>query len=234
MLSLHGPRPFGFAMSREPRDVGGVGAWVRAAAGTAKIEYVVADSLFAFGTEVECNYQSTGKWYKGKIMGIREGGDTFDILYDDGDGESDVGKDRIRAVGGAEDQAAENPAPQAAASNNNPAADVPVANKSGYEVGQTIQVRNGKDWKSGQLTEIDEELGSCSVQYSNGEHAKGVPMQIIRKFQAITKEKKKKKKKSGKTMNECIEVLSKFNESELDAALKMLQALDSVRAVGAQ
>jgi hypothetical protein len=28
-------------MSREPRDVGGVGAWVRAAAGTAKIEYVV-------------------------------------------------------------------------------------------------------------------------------------------------------------------------------------------------
>lgn len=186
--------------------------------------------VFAINMEIEANYQSKGQWFKGRIMGIREGG-IYDVLYDDNDGESEVDASRIRTVGSADNQAAENPPAEAEGV-------VPGAKSSEWQVKQKVQVRSGKDWKNAVLEEIDEEIGCVSVAYQNGEIAKGVPLQSIRKFQSDrnnTKEKRKKNKKKGsKTMNECIEVMGKFSESELEAALKMLQALDSVRAASAQ
>ena len=190
-----------------------------------------AATTFAFGAKIECNYQSSGKWYPGTIMGIRDDG-KFDILYDDGDGESEVTTDRIKPRG---EESTEIPATAAQVATPGPAAASAAAKKSEWEVGATVQVRKGKDWKAGQIAEIDDELGSVVVEYSNGEKEKGVPLQSIRKFQADRSDLQKKKKKSkkgstGKKMNECVEVLSKFNEAELEAALKMLQALDSIRA----
>ena len=185
-------------------------------------------TAFAFGAKIECNYQSSGKWYPGTIMGIRDDG-KFDILYEDGDGESEVSADRLKE----RSADAENPAePVGTAEPVATAGAVPEAKKSEFAVGATIQVRKGKEWKSGQIAEIDEELGSAVVEYSNGEKEKGVPLQSIRKFQSDREQKKKKKKKtnSGKKLNECIEILNRFNELELEAALQMLGALDSVRA----
>ena len=66
-------------------------------------------TALAFGAKVECDYQGRGKWYPGTIMGINE--DKYDILFDDGDGESGVPATRIRAKGAAPAAASE-PAPR--------------------------------------------------------------------------------------------------------------------------
>ena len=49
------------------------------------------------GDRVEGNYRGRGKWYAGKITRDRDNG-TFDIAYDDGETESRVAEENIRAV----------------------------------------------------------------------------------------------------------------------------------------
>ena len=55
---------------------------------------------FEEGDEVEGNYASKGKWYKGKIKRVNGNG-TYDLLYDDGDTERGVKANNVRLVGGA-------------------------------------------------------------------------------------------------------------------------------------
>ena len=160
-------------------------------------------------------------------MGIN--GDKYDILFEDGDGESGVPADRVkeRGAAGAEAPAADK-APEVSAE---PAADsvVPVANKSGFEAGMKVEVRRGKDFKNAIVSSVDEILGSMDVEFSDGQAEKGIPLQMVRKPEKGGKKKKDKKKSSGKMMNDCNKLLGSFNEKELDAALKMLQAIDSLR-----
>ena len=48
---------------------------------------------------VEGNYRGRGRWYPGKIYRVNRDG-SYDIDYDDGEKESGVKKELIRAVGG--------------------------------------------------------------------------------------------------------------------------------------
>ena len=52
------------------------------------------------GSKVEANYGGKGKWYPGRVRQIRSDG-TFDINYDDGESETRVDPDLVRAIGGA-------------------------------------------------------------------------------------------------------------------------------------
>jgi hypothetical protein len=49
------------------------------------------------GMKVEVNYKGKGKWFKGKISRVRLNG-TFDVNFDDGDRETGVEKENIRAA----------------------------------------------------------------------------------------------------------------------------------------
>lgn len=46
------------------------------------------------GSRVKVNFRGRGKWYSGKIRTMRDDG-TFDIFYDDGDGENSVLRENI-------------------------------------------------------------------------------------------------------------------------------------------
>ena len=45
--------------------------------------------------KVEANFKGKGKWFKGKVSRVNDD-DTYDILFDDGDRERKVPRDRIR------------------------------------------------------------------------------------------------------------------------------------------
>jgi hypothetical protein len=182
--------------------------------------------MLAFGTKIECDYQGSGKWFPGTIMGVN--GEQYDILYDDGDGESGVPADRVREKGAA---GSDTSAPAATTEKSaEPASSVvPVANKSGFEAGMKVEVRKGKEFKNAIVSAVDEILGCMDVEFSDGQAEKGIPLQMVRKPEKSSKKKKEKKKSAGKLMNECNKLLSSFNERELEAAFKMLQAVDSLR-----
>ena len=53
---------------------------------------------YSMGQDVEANYAGKGQWLEAKVLGCRDDG-TFDLLYSDGDGESAVPPERLRAAG---------------------------------------------------------------------------------------------------------------------------------------
>jgi hypothetical protein len=55
------------------------------------------EEKFEEGDNVEANYKGKGKYYPGKISRARLNG-TYDIAYDDGERESNVSSDFVRAV----------------------------------------------------------------------------------------------------------------------------------------
>lgn len=58
---------------------------------------VAATHMMVEGLKVEGNYRGKGKWYPAQIGRVRPDG-TFDLDYDDGEGEARVTADRIRVV----------------------------------------------------------------------------------------------------------------------------------------
>ena len=205
---------------------------------------------YTFAQEVEGNFGGKGAWYPGKVMGIRDDG-TFDLMYDDGDGESEVPADRVRPRGSGDDAgavpAAATAAVAAAAPARQPASAGPAAAFSVHEV---VEVKfRGKTWRAATITAIDEELGSVDVSYlDDGLAEKGTPLQMVRKAAGSgpapqgqeaavggkpeKKEKKEKKDKKSKLkpkVQAVVDLLLTFTDTELDASLSMLLALDSVR-----
>jgi hypothetical protein len=55
------------------------------------------------GDKVEGNYRGKGKWYPGKIKRVRLDG-TYDIEYNDGESETAVAADLVRAVGARDEE----------------------------------------------------------------------------------------------------------------------------------
>ena len=82
-------------------------------------------AVYSFGADIECNYQGSGQWHPGKIMGIRDEG-KYDILFDDGDGESEVTADRIRHRGGGGGAPAQASAPTPAPASASATASAPA------------------------------------------------------------------------------------------------------------
>ena len=214
-------------------------------------------SEFAFGAKIEANYQSSGKWYPGSIMGIRPDG-MFDILYEDGDGESEVPAERIRTKGaapapesadtvtGADATAAAATAP-AGTSEKAPASSAPAASSGAvgpWAAGTTVEVRHrGKTWRTAKVTEVDAELQCANVEFTDATVEKGVPFGLMRAPSpagaavASTAERPSKKssrskgdkKSRRKKINAVYELCQNFSDAELDAAMSMLQAIEALR-----
>ena len=196
-----------------------------------------------FGMPVKVNYQNSGQWWPGKVMGLRDDG-TFDILFDDGDGESAVPRDRILLPDQEEPPPPEAPGTLAenaenaenAAQNAGEVEDgKPYAGSAPeYAVGAAVEVKSfkAKAWVAGKVSAFDPELGTFDVTLDEGGGCeKGVPLAMLRKPGAKdTKSKDSRRKKRAKrAMNEIQAILSTFNEKQMQAALMAIQALDRMR-----
>ena len=159
-------------------------------------------AAFAFGAKIEADYQGSGKWYPGSIMGVRPDG-TYDILYNDGDGESEVPASRIRDPNAPETAVTNTAAPAAMAtsastgvipttssstsgsgstsggSSSSAAAD--GSSSAPWAVGQTVEVRHrGKTWRVAKVAEVDAELQCANVEFTDATLEKGVPFGLLR------------------------------------------------------
>ena len=170
----------------------------------------------AFGAAITANYQSSGQWFPGKVMGIREDG-TYDILYDDGDGESGVPRDRIRAEGeGVEESAASGAAVgstdatkvadgAAVATASMAAQEQDSARQEGeFPSGSKVEMRSHKtkQWVMASVSAYDAELGTYDLMLltdsgeASGNVEKGVPLGLIRKPKSSSSSKSGSRSKS--------------------------------------
>ena len=103
-----------------------------------------------------------------------------------------------------------------------------------------------KEWKTCKITAVDAELGTVDLKYEGGDEGKGIPLGLVR-------ERRRKSKKSRAVVasaqpalsstqplpteassatqlkiDQCTLLLNAMAANEVDAALKMLQALKSV------
>lgn len=153
-------------------------------------------------------------------MGIRDDG-TYDILYDDGDGESAVPRDRIRAEGegegegegkGAGAAAAEKVATAgtsavgaAAATASTAAQQKESARQEGeFPTGSKVEMRSHKtkQWVMASVGAYDAELGTYDLVLlteageATGSVEKGVPLGLIRKPKASSSSSSKVRSRS--------------------------------------
>ena len=147
-------------------------------------------ATIAFGQAVEANYQGKGKWHKGQIMGIRDDG-TFDLLYEDGDGESEVPRDRIRLPGEGDGAGggADGAAPEGGGGEGGGGAAGEEAGKIGktaVQIGSTVEIRTGSArqgnvaWKKATITGYEAELQAYDLEVEGGGVEKGVPGGMLR------------------------------------------------------
>ena len=129
---------------------------------------------FEAGMQVEARYKGKKKWYKGTVMKRNDDG-SYEIMYDDGDKESGVSADFVKAPEesgkGAKTQRRQVAAPAPA-----PAADTKV-----FETGTKIEAlyKGKKNWYAGVVDRYDEDAGTYDVTYDDGEVEKGVKQENI-------------------------------------------------------
>ena len=181
-------------------------------------------------------------------MGVRDDG-KYDILYEDGDGESEVPQERVRAMAGAatnSEQQQPSAAAEAASSANNQPASKPAGAGAPYSEGDTVEMRHrGKAWRKARVVEVDAELQCANLELSDGAMEKGVPFALIRavsgvaepvanpavadaagsqtKAREASRSERRDKKTRRKKLNAVHELCRQFGDSELDTALQMLQ-----------
>lgn len=132
---------------------------------------------FEFGQEIECNYQGKGKWLAGKVMGVREEGNAFDVLFDDGNGESEVSPARLRT--------------KTARKENRDADEERGMGQSALSVGATVEMRCHvtKSWVPVTIEAEDKSLGTFDVALlRDGSKSRGVPASLLRISTPITKD----------------------------------------------
>ena len=127
-----------------------------------------------------------------------------------------------------------------------------------YKEGDKCEVKEGgSKYRAATVVKFDEGIGAVDVTYSDGEKECGIPVNLVRKAGAgggaasTTKPKqppvaqqrpvdyveeanapppRRRNKGSKELARQCYELVKSFSEEEQQAALQMLQALDSVRA----
>jgi len=123
---------------------------------------------FEAGMQVEARYKGKKKWYKGTVMKRNDNG-TYEIMYDDGDKESGVAADFVKAAEVvASDEAAPAPAPAARAAKV-------------FGKGDKIEAlyKGKKNWYAGVVDRYDADTETYDVTYDDGEVEKGVKQENI-------------------------------------------------------
>jgi protein XRP2 len=59
---------------------------------------IVVNSKISVGTRIKCRYQESEDYYPGKVSGANING-TYTVMYDDGDVERNVGREKIQVLG---------------------------------------------------------------------------------------------------------------------------------------
>ena len=122
---------------------------------------------FEAGTKILARYKGKKRWYGGTVMKRNEDG-SYDIMYDDGDKESGVAAEFVKAAEViASDEAAPAPAP---------AAEGPT-----FEAGAKIEAlyKGKKHWYTGAVDKVNAD-GTYDVIYDDGDTEKGVKPEHIR------------------------------------------------------
>jgi hypothetical protein len=134
---------------------------------------------FEAGTQVLARYKGKKKWYPGTVMKRNDDG-SYEIMYDDGDTESGVSADFVKAAednpsktskrrGEQQEDAAPAPAPAARAAKV-------------FGKGDKIEAlyKGKKNWYSGVVDRYDAESETYDVTYDDGDTEKGVKQENIR------------------------------------------------------
>lgn len=162
-------------------------------------------SKLAMGTKVRANFHGSGQWYPGTIMGVRdpEDGEGFgyDILYDDGDGESNVMRENILLEGEEEGQNSNNINEQGGEASNSASTSTSSSSCSstiatvtdsttsevilpnGFKMGEEVEIRSlmTKKWGRATIASYDSELGTFDLTMSGGGEERGVPLGLLRR-----------------------------------------------------
>ena len=120
-----------------------------------------SNEVFEVNDRVEANYLGAGVYYSGRIV-ERLNGNVYNILFDDGDRESNVPASRIRRT---------NPVADPAAS---------VSNES-FQTNDRIEGnwQNRGRWYPGRVTAVTAQ-NDYSVHYDDGSDEDGVPSNRLR------------------------------------------------------
>ena len=124
--------------------------------------------------QVLARYKGKKKWYAGTVMKRNDDG-SYEIMYDDGDKESGVAADFVKAPEesgkGAKTQRRQVAAP----------APAPAAATKVFGKGEKIEAlyKGKKNWYAGVVDRYDEDAGTYDVTYDDGEVEKGVKQENI-------------------------------------------------------
>eukprot|EP00968_Pinguiococcus_pyrenoidosus_P006899 scaffold456_cov252-Pinguiococcus_pyrenoidosus.AAC.1 len=124
---------------------------------------------FEEGDAVEARYGGGSRWFRGRISRVNRDG-TFDIRYDDGDTEEDVGATLIRTVSETKSRRAGYPERPSLES---------------IEEGDVVDARyRGRDrWFPGRITRKHPD-GTFDVRYDDGDREQNVDSRLVRKGEA--------------------------------------------------
>jgi hypothetical protein len=158
----------------------------------------------AVGAPVQARYKCGDKWYTGKVEKVNADG-TFDIRYDDGDGDEGLEREFVKtmaqllaeqeaeeeekvaaAAAAAAEAAVTVAAAEAAAAAAAAAASGGKGGKGGkgggkqrrtLEVGASVKARHGGKWCPGRVETANAD-GSYGIRYDDGEAGEAVKEQV--------------------------------------------------------
>eukprot|EP00941_MAST-03F_sp_MAST-3F-sp1_P002079 g2079.t1 len=113
------------------------------------------------GSRVECNFEGSGEWYKGKIESVNDNG-TYNITYDDGDKESNVKKSFIRLL-------------------TVPANDLNIGDRIKARFGGDVPWNDQRDFFPGKIVSINGD-GTYAVDFDDGDKQESVKREHIKKL----------------------------------------------------
>jgi hypothetical protein len=129
-------------------------------------EAAAAGGQFREGQKVEARFRGRSKWFKGKVLRANRDG-TYDVEYEDGDRETDVNAELIRALEGA-------------------SRPTTPASSAHFHEGQKIEARYkaGTRWYKGRVSRSNRD-GTFDIDYDDGEREIRVAPELIRSVRAL-------------------------------------------------
>ena len=174
------------------------------------------------------------------------------------DGEYDIFGNPVGAAPAAAESSSSSSGGGCDPASNAPTICQPSTNKL-FEPGDKCEVKEGgTKYRAATVIKFDEGIGALDVQYSDGEKECGIPVNLVRKNigsvgrdpkskvappvqqqrpveyaeEAKAPNLRRRNKGSKEVARQIYDLVKNFSDQEQAAALKMLQALDSVRAFG--
>jgi hypothetical protein len=147
-------------------------------------EEPVKRNKFEVKQKVEARFKGGKKWFPAKITAVN-GGNVYDLVYDDGDRASDVSEEQIHALPG--NDAVREPAESKGGSGRRASSPVEERRPS-FERGQVVEARFGgkSKWYRGEITGVNRD-GTYAVRYEDGDREPNVAGDLIRAMPRRTK-----------------------------------------------